>query len=394
MDVALVATPAASAFAPPMSILALRSYLQVNGITATPVEANIDAIHWALEPSRFWSYVEPILPSLRKGLPRQIADHVRPDRVVAEGHDPPPLDEARAEQLRQSLQGLWTEDGFAVTKEDFLTQLSVLNDALILASLRMFPDHLVVWNDYGSVVPRQGQEYSPYLHYCRDVLVPRLKELSPDVIGLSVGHGDQVPYSLYILRELRRSGVTTPIVVGGAHFTFFCRVAGQQSNRIPLMTGSRPNPDVSVIGSLLGALAPATSRSAADAGPLTVGVRGEGEGPLLRICERLGAGEGVDDLDNLVRFDPEDGAIVFNKPGPCLPAEDLPRTDLSGLGIATKYFSPMPIAPLMSSRGCYWDKCTFCDHAHTLGLGYRHVSVDVVADTMESYRNDFGVEIA
>ncbi|MHC4985288.1 MAG: B12-binding domain-containing radical SAM protein [Planctomycetota bacterium] len=393
MDVAVVATPAASAFAPPMSILALRSYLQANGIAATPIDANIGAIHWTVEPTRFWSYVEPILPALRKGLPRQVADRVRADRVVAEGHAPGPLDEARAEEVRDALESIRTPDGFAVTKEDFLTQLSVLDDALILSSLRMFPNHLNVWNDYDGVISGKGQQHSPYLHYCRDVLVPQLIELAPDVIGLSLSHGDQVLYSIFTVHELRKRGVTTPIVVGGAHFTFFGRLGGQDGKRVPLMeSAGKPKPEAAIIGSLLGALDPFTRQLTADTGSLTIGVREEGEGPLLKICQRLDAGQAVDDLDNVVHFDRQAGDLVFNKIGPYLPAEDLPATDLSGLGIGRKYISPVPVAPLMSSRGCYWDKCAFCDHAHILGQGYRMLDVDVIADSMESYQKDFGVE--
>ena len=393
MDVAVVAAPAASAFAPPMSILALRSYLQARGITATPIDANIGAMHWTVEPGRFWSYVEPILPALRKGLPRQVTEHVRADRVVAEGHDPGPLDEARAEAVRDALETIWTPEGFAVTKEEFLTQLSVLDDALILASLRMFPNHLNVWNDYRSVVSGKGQQHSPYLHYCRDVLVPQLIDLGPDVIGLSLTHRDQVLYSIYTVNELRKRGVSTPIIVGGAHFTFFGQLGAREGERVALMgPDGKPRPDVAIIASLIGALDPFARRLADDATSLTVGVREEGEGPLLRICQRLDAGESIDDLDNIVRFDRQTGEIVFNKIGPYLPAEELPATDLSGLGIGRAYITPVPAAPLMSSRGCYWDKCTFCDHAHILGQGYRMLDVDVVAESMESYKNDFGVE--
>lgn len=94
----------------------------------------------------------------------------------------------------------------------------------------------------------------------------------------------------------------------------------------------------------------------------------------------------------MVHFDRQSGDLVFNKIGPYLPAKELPRSDLSGLGIGRTYISPVPAAPLMSSRGCYWDKCAFCDHAHILGQGYRMLDVDVIADSMESYQKDFGVE--
>ena len=396
MNVALIAAPAASAFAPPLSIIALRPYLQAHGISATPIDANIDAIHWALQPDRFWSYVEPILPSLKKGLPKQMAQAIHSDRVVGEDHQPPPLNEDRALQVRDALETLWRDDGFAMTKADFLSQLSTLDDALILSSLRMFPHHLKVWNDYGNVISPNADQYSPYVHYCRDALVPRIAELGPDLIGLSVTHGDQLLCSIYLVHALRTSGVTTPIVLGGSHFSQFARIGGQEDTPVAMPLADRtgrPKPELAILSSLLGGMNPYTKQLTESDEATTVGVRQEGEQPLLHICRRLSSGEGLDDLDNVVRIDRSDNTIVFNPVGPNLPGHELPRADLSGLGIGRKYITPVPTAPLMTSRGCYWDKCAFCDHAHVLGQGYRMLDVDVVADSMASYKDDFGVEV-
>ncbi len=394
MNVALIAAPAASAFSPPLSIIALRSYLQAHGISATPIDGNIGAIHWVLQPDRFWSYVEPILPSLSKGLPGQMAQAIHGDRIVDEGHQPPPLDAARARQVREALETLWNDQGFAMTKEDFAGQLSILDDGLILSPLRMFPHHLKVWNDYDDVIPPKAQQVSPYIHYCRDALVPQITELDPDLIGVSVTHGNQLLCSVHLVHALRSSGVTTPIVVGGAHFSQFARVGNQTGETLPLTKEAGPaRPALAILTSLLGGGNPSTQQSTEAGRAITVGVRQEGERPLLDICQRLSGGETLDDLDNLVRVDRAERTMVFNPVGPCLPAKELPRADLSGLGIGRKYITPVPVAPLMTSRGCYWDKCAFCDHAHVLGQGYRMLDVDVIADSMESYRKDFGVEI-
>lgn len=34
------------------------------------------------------------------------------------------------------------------------------------------------------------------------------------------------------------------------------------------------------------------------------------------------------------------------------------------------YYSPVPVLPLLTSRGCYWRKCSFCDHAYIYGNSY------------------------
>ena len=394
MNVVLVSPPAATPFAPSMGFLALRSYLQTHGFSASLIDANIEAIHYATEPQRCRQFIEPIRPGLRKGLPDKIQQGLVATRATDPDSPPPPLDEARADFVLEQLQTLRTDDGFVLSKENFTAELSVINDAVILSSLRMFPQHLSIWGVNAGASPKSGMQQNPFYQYVRDVLTPQIQELSPDLIGISLGHSDQMLYSVLLLNSLRAAGVDAPVAVGGAYFTNFARVADRNTETsFPLMDASgRPTREAGVVATILGTLDPFTGRSAPAAG-LTVGVREEGEQALLQLCRRLDAGEEVHDLPNLVYVNQDTRSLVYNQVGPSIEADDIPQVDQSGLPMGKKYLSPIPMAPLMTSRGCYWDKCTFCDHAHTLGLGFRQVPAGVIADTMQTYRDAFGVEV-
>ena len=394
MNVVLVSPPAATPFAPSMGFLALRSYLQANGIETSLIDANVEAIHYVVEPQRCRQYIDPIRPGLQKGLPDKIQQGLIATRTTDPDQPPPPLDDARADFVLDQLQTLRTDEGFVLSKENLTSELSIINDAVILSSLRMFPQHLSIWGVNAGASPKSGIQQNPFYHYVNNALAPQIKALSPDLIGISLGHSDQMLYTILLLNALRTSGVDIPVAIGGAYYTNFARIAPRdKKTAFPLFDASgRPSPEAGIVSTILGALDPFKGRPASWPG-LTVGIREEGEQALLGLCHRLQAGKDVWDLPNLVYIDKGSKALVYNEVGPPIDGDLIPETDLSGLPMGQKYLTPIPMAPLMTSRGCYWDKCTFCDHAHTLGLGFRHMSADVIANTMQTYRDDFGVEV-
>jgi anaerobic magnesium-protoporphyrin IX monomethyl ester cyclase len=391
MNVALISPPSATPFAPPMSLLALRAYLERDGIDVTPIDANVEAIHYVLKPDRCRAFVEPALPILRQGLPEQVIQGLAPRRVTDERHpELPPFDEARALHVLDRLDGLWAEDGFVLSREGYPEQVSILNDAMLLASLKMFPHCLSLWGlNPGLMLTQSGQE-NPFLHYCMDSLLPRLTAMAPDVIGLSLGHGDQLFYTMFLVNALRRAGLARAIVVGGAYFTSLCKVPVPTDGDEMVLAGSPAAAD-GMIQSLVKVFGPTPGGRTDGPGPVVIGVRAEGELPLLEICRRVEARQPVADVPGAVYVDPERNAVVFNRIADPIPGEQLPGVSLAGLGIGKRYPTPLPMAVMMTSRGCYLDQCTFCDHARILGPGFREVPPATVADTLEAFR-DAGVE--
>lgn len=111
-------------------------------------------------------------------------------------------------------------------------------------------------------------------------------------------------------------------------------------------------------------------------------VDGEGERPLLGLCAFL-AGQSTS-LPQQVH-----GRIAVDA-SPCPPIEELnslPIPDYSS------YFSEMatafpalpfiPVLPLEFSRGCWWQKCTFCN-LNLQWQGYRHKTADRLATEVKT----------
>jgi len=82
-----------------------------------------------------------------------------------------------------------------------------------------------------------------------------------------------------------------------------------------------------------------------------------------RQVEALDGKCGMGDVTNLT-FKDESGAIRVNETY-TENVTELPPPDFDGLPWE-KYFSPEKLVPYLGTRGCYWGKCTFCDH----GAGY------------------------
>ena len=392
MNIAIISPPQCSPFTPPLALLALKSYLQAHGVSVTPIDANIDAYHHVLEPERYQQYLAPAIPLLAKGLAEPVQEELLRRRVIDVGDTPPPLDVAHAEAVRRQLEAIWTPEGFSFDRPTYKEQLAAVNDALALMSLRLFPDSLNIWGDNPGISLWKSRSYNPLSHYCRGLLIPQLEQDSPDLIGICLNYADQVFYVHYLITQLRKAGVETPIVIGGAHFSSFCKRAdAETSTVVPYEQALAPDNQFDLVGLMLGVFDPATGQETGLAGQ-AFGIRGEGERALLELCRRIERGDPFDDIPSLVAIDHDRRAIVFNEQQPLLDGEVLPALDLGGMGVGRKYMTPIPMAPIMASRGCYWDKCAFCDHARTLGNTYRELSVGVVADTMEAYRKDFGVE--
>jgi radical SAM superfamily enzyme YgiQ (UPF0313 family) len=89
----------------------------------------------------------------------------------------------------------------------------------------------------------------------------------------------------------------------------------------------------------------------------------EGEHALVWLVEALDGKRKLSEVPNLI-FRDETGEVRVNE----LYQEkvtDLPPPDFDGIPW-DKYFSPEKLVPYLGTRGCYWGKCTFCDH----GAGY------------------------
>jgi len=135
--------------------------------------------------------------------------------------------------------------------------------------------------------------------------------------------------------------------------------------------------------------------SGAGLGPLLSGpaidyaVRHDGEETLLGLLDSLAAGGAVPDLPGLCR------RVADHIPPAAVPSvpvrpDRVPPADFSGLDLG-RYVGPRPVLPVLSSRGCYWRRCTFCNHFASYAGVYRAHPIARVVDEIEAHVERHGV---
>ena len=262
--------------------------------------------------------------------------------------------------------------------EQYLWAGRTMEQALRLFSAEYAPSRLTA---HGFVMRRRversadivaalaDERENPYVEWTAERLMPRLRALDPDLVGISLTFPSQAIPALTLARQIKAWKPECHITLGGGLLAY---TADKLSRRAALW---------SLVDSL---------------------VLLEGERPLLQLCEAVDAAGPDADLShitNLVWLDRAaagaagralDGdvssAVRVNPQEQPLDIKTLPTPDFAGLPL-DKYFSPELVLPLAATRGCYWGKCVFCTLYTVIGPGYRGRTIEqTVADMAELQR--------
>lgn len=169
-----------------------------------------------------------------------------------------------------------------------------------------------------------------------------LKE-KPDIVGFSVNHDMQWHLSLILGLILKQKGIK--VVFGGSFFS----TNTEKKFALPCM-------DYAIVG--------------------------EGENSFVELIKAVKNNSSLDDVPGLMYM--KDGVFCINDPKPLTDLDGIPFPDYSWFN-PREYFTPKPVLPVLTSRGCYWRKCAFCIH-HKNFLGYRQRSVKNVIDELKFHK--------
>ena len=189
---------------------------------------------------------------------------------------------------------------------------------------------------------------NPFMLMFDQYLGPKIPWGNYGIVGISIIHIGQVIPGLTLARKLRHRYPHLHIVVGGSVF-----------NRHADLLDDKQQLFKEFFHSL---------------------IVSEGELPLDQLVSHLKENKPLQTVPNLIHL--EGDKVIRNAKTEALPYEELTCPTFDQLPL-DKYLMPYPVLPYMSSRGCYWGKCTFCTHSFIYDSHYRKENEVRVAEELD-----------
>ncbi len=239
----------------------------------------------------------------------------------------------------------------------------ILELGLKLASLAYYPTNLT-FHSYDMryscresrdvLAAINDREENLFIDYFEKRTVPKIIENKPGLVGISIINTSQLIPGLTLANLIKKADEKIHINIGGSVFT---RLINEINHNEGLF---------SIVDSI---------------------IVHEGETALLGLIKHLENGFDIEKVPNLI-YKKED-RIRMNKLSPG--GEDinsLPTPDFDGFPLEL-YLSPHLVLPLLSSRGCYWGRCTFCDHSYGYSGKYRPRDVNLLYNDLDALKSKY-----
>ena len=201
----------------------------------------------------------------------------------------------------------------------------------------------------------EDTQVNVYRDVFNHILKPAIEAEEPDVIGISIVLKQQLFSSMTFCAMIKEHFPGIHITIGGNTVTRLRDVLPQAHNIFSLF-------DTAIMY--------------------------EGETAFLQLVNAVGTDRDFSTIPNLIY---KDSTGIHTST--ITSAEDmstLPTPDFDGLPLE-KYFVPDRILPYLSTRGCYWGRCEFCDHGEGYTAGYRAKNIDQIIEEIRHLRNKYQV---
>ncbi len=350
MRVCLISPPVAKACEPLLGIATLKSFLEGHGVVCECIDANVEAQDWLLRQDR----LEDAADALRQ------APHL-PPRVEKLARSWPTM----RKQVGRTLEMLRSPHAYEDNNR-YRTAVTSLNRMMGLAGAAHDRDQgspvTVTLTDYldarycdmdsASVLEAaRHPEHNAFYEYFRDELIPRVRAMKPTVIGLSFIFRNQLLCGAVLAGMLRDAFPDVHITLGGELVSAWAEYL--EHTKLPQLADSV--------------------------------IPYEGELPLLALAR----GEPLERVPNIHYLD-SDGVFRRNPTAKVSALAEIPVPDYSWAPWDL-YFAPQRTAPLVTARGCYWNRCTFCPEVVNPETKLRLARVERVAADMDALYEQHGV---
>jgi radical SAM superfamily enzyme YgiQ (UPF0313 family) len=267
---------------------------------------------------------------------------------------------ARAEEAKVIVRGerFYEADKLEVALNTFREAMQFISAAYYPASLVFYPMESNL--GYRPGVSKEllacldDEQVNVYRDICNQLVLPAVAKERPDVVGLSIGTQMQLIAGLTFCKMIKETFPDVHVVVGGNVITRLQEELPKQER---------------FFGEVF-----------------DTAILYEGEHALLWLIEALKGQREMTSVPNLM-YRTADG-VQQNKEIYTEKMAALPLPDFDGFPL-DHYFVPERIIPYLATRGCYWGRCTFCDHGQGYFDQYRGMTAQHVVDQVKALRDKY-----
>ena len=349
--------------APYLALPSLAAVLRQNGIDTVLKDINVEMYDHIFTPG-FLLFVKSKIQERFKELKQNAANLSSEDAELKQMlSDYQHIDlDYHIQKVGRAKEIMRSEEFYEVEKSEwalnaFREVMEYVSVAYFPASIQFYPieSNLNVYRPWVSEdllkVPFDNK-VNVYADICRQLVLRSIKKEKPEVVGISIG----TPVQLM-------SGITFATLIKEAFPDIHVTVGGNIITRLKDEFAKKPH----FFGKAFDSM-----------------ITYEGEHALVWLVEALSGKRKMNEVSNLIYKD-EEGQMHVNETYQER-VDQLPPPDFDGMPWE-KYFSPEKLVPYLGTRGCYWGKCTFCDH----GAGYidqfRAKHAEQIVDELEYLKN-------
>jgi radical SAM superfamily enzyme YgiQ (UPF0313 family) len=266
---------------------------------------------------------------------------------------------SNAEEAKRILRG---ESFYDIDKLEWAT--NILHQTMALISLGYYPAQIcfppietdLVYKPFMSseiLEALDDGQINVYRDVYSQLIAPIIEKEEPGMIGISIVQQKQIIPTFTFSKMIKEEFPDVHITIGGNIVT---RIRDELKTQDKLF------------------------------GYIDSAVLYEGENAYLQLVDAVENAKPFSGLPNLIYRD--ESGINTNKDVCSEDLSKLPPPDFDGLALE-KYFVPKLILPFLATRGCYWGRCTFCDHFQGYVEGFRTMQVDQIIDQIRFLQNKY-----
>ena len=203
-------------------------------------------------------------------------------------------------------------------------------------------------------VAKEGRD-DPFESYYEGHLMPWILGVNPALVGISIAYPTQLMHGFRIAFLIKKANPRIHLCMGGPTIT---KLMDHLTDREELLNA---------VDSI---------------------VLHHGEVSLARLIEAIGDGDSLESIPNVVfkkggRW--YRSAISFSR----MDMNTLPPPDFEGFPLSL-YLSRNSTLPLITSRGCYWNQCTFCTYRELYKGAFEQRDAALVVGDMAKLHREYG----